>query len=114
MQAVAKTKYIRYSCRKLRQVADVIRGRSVDQAFAILSILKQQKKGAEILERTLKSAVANLENNNENEVVSRENLTVSTIMVDGGPIIKRIRPRSQGRAFRIHKNLSHLTLTVSD
>lgn len=114
MQATAKVMNVRYGVRKLRQVADLVRGKSVDEAFAMLSIMSSQKKGAVIVESALKSAVANLRNNEGGSSVGTEKLSIKTIFADGGPIMKRIRPRSQGRAFRIEKPMSHLTVVVSD
>lgn len=114
MQAVAKTRNIRYGERKLRQVADLLRNKSVEEAFSILSILRSRNKGAVVVESTLKSAVANLRNSEEGAGVDTDSLVIHTIKVDGGPRMKRIRPRSHGRAFRIEKPMSHLTVVVSD
>jgi large subunit ribosomal protein L22 len=114
MEARAQARQVRYGCRKLRQVADLVRGKSVDEAMAMLSILRSQKKGAVIMENVLKSAVANFQTKEGGAGVRPEDLTLATVFVDGGPIIKRIRPRSQGRAYRIHKNLSHVTVVVKD
>jgi large subunit ribosomal protein L22 len=114
MQAVAKVRYIRYGALKLRQVADLMRGKPVNEAFAMLSILRSRKKGAVIVENALKSAVANLRNIETGAGISNDSLCIKSIFVDGGPIMKRIRPRSQGRAFRIEKPMSHLTIVVSD
>lgn len=112
MEAKAIVKNVRHSDRKLRQVADMIRGKSVDQSFAILGILRNQRKGARIIEDLLKSAVANLQNNG-NAQVSSDEVNIAQIFVDKSSIMKRIRPRSQGRAYRIHKNLSHVTIVVA-
>ena len=114
MQATAKVNNVRYGVRKLRQVCDLMRGKSVDEAFAMLSILRSQKKGAVIVEGALKSAVANLRNSEAGAGVGTEKLSIKSIYADGGPIMKRIRPRSQGRAFKIEKPMSHLTVVVSD
>jgi len=114
MEALAKAKHVRHGCLKLRQVANLVRGKSVDEAFAILSVLKNTRKGAVIIENVLKSAVANFQNSESGAGVNAEDMTVATITVDGGPLMKRIRPRAQGRAFRIHKQLSHVTIVVSD
>ena len=104
MQAVAKVKNVRYGVRKLRRVVDLVRGKSVDEAFAMLSILHTQTKGAPLVENALKSAAP----------VTAEELVVKTITADGGTIMKRIHPRSQGRAFRIEKPLSHITVVVAN
>jgi large subunit ribosomal protein L22 len=113
MQAVAQVKNVRYGVRKLRQVADLMRGKSVEEAFAMLSILRSQKKGAVIVEGALKSAVANFKQKAPG-AVSTEELKIASITADGGSIMKRIQPRSHGRAFRIEKPLSHLTVVVAD
>ena len=67
-----------------------------------------------MLDKVLKSAVANLREKKPNEIVDSENIRINSIMVDEGPKIKRIRPRAQGRAYRIEKNLCHMTVSVSD
>ena len=114
MQAVAKVKNVRYGVRKLRRVVDLVRGKSVSEAFAMLSILRTQTKGAPLVENALKSAVANLKQKSA-APVSAEEIVIKTITADGGTIMKRIHPRrSQGRAFRIEKPLSHLTVVVAD
>lgn len=114
MEARAKANHLRYGPIKLRQVANLFRGKSVDEAFAMLSLMRTTKKGAVILENVLKSAVANLQNSEAGAGVATSSLVVKSIQVDGGPIMKRIRPRSQGRAFRIHKQMSHITVVVAD
>jgi large subunit ribosomal protein L22 len=113
MKAVAKVKNVRYGVRKLRLVTDLMRGKSVDEAFAMLSILRSRKKGAVIVECALKSAVANFKQKSP-AVVASEELKIQSITADGSTIMKRIRPRSQGRAFRIEKPMSHLTIVVSN
>ena len=113
MQAVAKVKNVRYGVRKLRRVVDLVRGKSVSEAFAMLSILRTQTKGAPLVENALKSAVANLKQKSA-APVSAEEIVIKTITADGGTIMKRIPPRSQGRAFRIEKPLSHITVVVAD
>lgn len=113
MQAIAKVKNVRYGVRKLRQVADLMRGKSVDEAFAMLSILRTQKKGAVIVENALKSAVANLKQKSP-AAVNAEDLVIKSISADGATMMKRIRPRLQGRAFRILKPTSHLTVIVAN
>ena len=113
MQAVAKVKNVRYGVRKLRRVVDLVRGKSVAEAFAMLSILHTQTKGAPLVENALKSAVANFKQKAAGAVAAEE-LVIKTITADGGTIMKRIHPRSQGRAFRIEKPLSHITVVVAD
>ena len=113
MKATAKVKNIRYGVRKLRLVADLVRGKSVDQAFAMLSILHNKKKGAPIVENALKSAVANFKQKAPGAVATEE-LKIEAIAADGATIMKRMRPRSHGSEDRLAKPLSHLTVVVSD
>lgn len=113
MQAVAKVKNVRYGVRKLRRVADLVRGKSVAEAFAMLSILHTQTKGAPIVENVLKSAVANFKQKSP-AAVTAEELKIAAIYADGATIMKRIHPHSQGRAFRIEKPTSHLTIVVAN
>ena len=109
MQAKAVAKYIRISPRKAAQVADLIRGKSVGEAYAILKFTPN--KGAAIIEQVLKSAVANAEHNYNMDV---DKLYVSTIFVDQGPSLKRFKPRAKGRADGIMKRTSHITVMVSE
>ena len=88
---------------------DLIRGKSVAEAFAILKFTP--KVGAEAIEKVLKSAVANAENNFDMNV---DNLYVSSAYVDQGPTMKRIHPRSRGQAFKILKRSSHITVAVDE
>ena len=113
MQAVAKVKNVRYGVRKLRRVVDLVRGKSVSEAFAMLSILRTQTKGAPLVENALKSAVANLKQKSAAPVAAEE-IVIKAIAADGATIMKRIHPRSQGRAFRIEKPLSHITVVVAN
>ena len=113
MQAVAKVKNVRYGVRKLRRVVDLVRGKSVAEAFAMLSILHTQTKGAPLVENALKSAVANFKQKSAGAVAVEE-LVIKTITADGATIMKRMRPRSHGSADRIAKPLSHLTVVVAD
>ena len=114
MQSIASGKNLRTSARKLRQVADEVRGKKVDSVLGYLHGLKKVKKGAMMMDKVLRSAIANLQSKNENQVVKTEGLFVKTVTVDAGPKLKRIRARAQGRAFRIDKKTSHLTVVVSD
>ncbi len=109
MEAKAVAKYIRIAPRKVRVVMDLIRGKSVAEAFAILKFTP--KAGADVIEKVLKSAVANAENNFDMNV---DNLYVSTAYVDQGPTLKRIHPRSRGQAFSILKRTSHVTVVVTE
>ena len=109
MQATAKATYVRVAPRKVQIVLDLIRNQPADKAMAILK--HTPKAACEPLMKLLKSAMANAENNN-NMDVSR--LYVAECYVCQGPILKRIRPRAQGRAFRINKKTSHITLTLKE
>ncbi len=109
MEVKATAKYIRIAPRKLRIVMNLIRGKNVAEAFAILKFTP--KVGSEVVEKVLRSAVANAEHNNDMNV---ENLYVSTCFVDQGPTLKRIHPRSRGQAFKILKHSSHVTVCVSE
>ena len=109
MEAKAVAKYVRIAPRKVRVVMDLIPGKSVADAFAILKFTP--KVGAEAIEKVLKSAVANAENNFDMNV---DNLYVSTCFVDQGPTMKRIHPRSRGQAFKILKRSSHITVAVEE
>ena len=109
MEAKAIAKYVRIAPRKVRVVMDLIRGKSVADAFAILKFTP--KVGAEAIEKVLKSAVANAENNFDMNV---DNLYVSSCFVDQGPTMKRIHPRSRGQAFKILKRSSHITVAVEE
>ena len=109
MQAVAKLRFARISAQKGRLVADQIRGLPVEQALNELIFSK--KKGAALMKKVLDSAIANAENNEGADV---DELKVKTVMVDEGPTMKRIRARAKGRASRILKRSSHITVTVAD
>lgn len=107
MEARAVARYVRVSPRKARLVVDLIRGKSVDEAAAILKFTP--RAAAEVVEKVLMSAVANAEKNLK---IKAETLYVATTFVDEGPTLKRVSPRAQGRAFRINKRTSHVTVVV--
>jgi large subunit ribosomal protein L22 len=107
--ATAKATYIRIAPRKVQIVLDLIRNQPAEKAMAILKYTP--KAACEPLMKLLKSAIANAENNN-NMDVSR--LYVAECSVSQGPTLKRIRPRAQGRAFRINKKTSHITLVLKE
>jgi len=109
MQAKAIAKYIRISPRKARQVIDLIRGKDVGEAFAILKFTPH--KATESVNKVLKSAVANAEHNYE---MNADKLFVKEAYVDAGPTLKRIMPRAMGRADLIRKRTSHITVVVSE
>jgi large subunit ribosomal protein L22 len=109
MESTAKLRYAHLAPQKGRLVADQIRGLPVEQALNILSFSK--KKGADLMKKVLDSAIANAENNEGADI---DELKVSAVMVDEGPTMKRIRARAKGRASRILKRTSHITVAVSD
>ena len=109
MEVRAVAKYVRIAPRKVRVVMDLIRGKNVAEAFAILKFTP--KAGAVAIEKVLKSAVANAENNHDLDV---DRLYVSSAFVDQGPTLKRIHPRSRGQAFKILKRTSHITVIVDE
>lgn len=109
MEAKACAKHIRISPRKARQIVDLIRGKSVQEAYSILQFTPH--KGSAIVTKVLKSAVANAEHNYDMDAA---NLVVSTAFVDQGPSIKRFKPRAMGRADGISKRTSHITIMVSE
>ncbi len=111
MEATAKLRYLRITPRKVRVVADLIRGKKVDQALAQLAFV--EKRAAEPLAKLLRSAVANAEVASKNQV-DVDQLRVKSLMVDQGPSLRRYMPRAMGRAFKILKKTSHVALTVSD
>ena len=109
MEALAKHKFARSSAQKARLVADQIRGLSVDKALNVLTY--SQKKAAELVKKVLLSAIANAEHNEGADI---DTLKVKTVFVDEGPSMKRIKPRAKGRADRIVKRTSHITVVVAD
>lgn len=109
MEARAVARYVRIAPRKVRAVVDLVRGKGVDEAFAILRFTP--KAGSEVVEKVLKSAVANAEHNLE---LSRKDLYVAEAYVDQGPTLKRILPRMRGMANRIRKRTSHVTIVVRE
>ncbi|MDI3261127.1 MAG: 50S ribosomal protein L22 [Sinobacteraceae bacterium] len=109
MQTQAVLKFVRLSPQKGRLVADLVRGKPVAEALDTLKF--SRTRAARIVRKVLESAIANAENNDGADV---DELTVSAIMVDEGPRLKRIRPRAKGRADRILKRTSHVTVRVSD
>ncbi len=105
----AVAKYVRISSRKVNIVLKLIRGKLVKDVYAILMCV--DKRASKIIEKVLKSAVANAENNNG---LSSSDLILKEAYVNNGPILKRFQPRAQGRAFRINKRTSHITLIVGE
>ena len=111
MEARAITRYEKIAPRKVKQVVDLVRGKKVEEAFNILQFTP--KKAATVVQRTLRSAVANAVNREES-AVREEDLFVKEVFVNGGIAFKRIRPMPRGAAGHIRKRCSHLTLVVSD
>ena len=108
-EAEATLRFARISSRKVKIVADLIRGKKVDEALAIVKFTP--KASSEILEKLLKSAIANAENNHG---MNRGNLIVSEIYANQGPTLKRIRPAAKGSAVRIRKRTSHITIVLKE
>ena len=105
----AKLSYARMSVQKACFVLDAIRGKDVETALAIVTY--NPRYASSVIEKLLKSAIANAENNNG---MSTENLYVEECYANKGPTMKRIRPSSQGRAYRIEKRTSHLTIVLNE
>jgi large subunit ribosomal protein L22 len=112
MEARAIKKYIPTSPRKMRIVADLVRGKSVEQALNILHF--SPKHAAKVMEKTLRSAVSNLSNKTETGKVKEGDVLIKEIFVNGGPTLKRMRPAPQGRAYRIRKRSNHLTVVIQE
>ena len=108
-EARATLKYARISSRKVKIVADLIRGKDVNEALSIVKFTP--KASSEVIEKILKSAIANAENNHE---MKAENLYVDEIYANQGPTLKRIRPAAKGSAVRIRKRTSHITIVVKE
>ena len=110
----ASHRYARISPRKVRPVADLIRGRFADEALDILRF--QPQRGARMLEKVLRSALGNAQDPDQNpgRTIRVDRLVVLDARVDGGPMFKRIRPRARGMAFFIRKRMSHIHVTLED
>ena len=108
-KATATARTVRIAPRKVRMVVDLIRGKKIGEAIAILRLTP--KTASPVVEKVLNSAIANAEHNYEMNV---ENLIVSEVRVDEGATMKRFRPRAQGRASAINKRTSHITVVVSE
>jgi large subunit ribosomal protein L22 len=109
MEAKAVAKHLRITARKARLVTDLIKGKDVNTAVAILK--NTPKKAAKMTEKVLNSAIANAENNHDMFI---DDLTVKRAFVDEGPTMKRWKPRAQGQASPIKKRTSHITIVLSD
>ena len=109
MEAKANARYIKMSPRKVRVVANLVRGKDVGEAIKTLSFVK--RSAATPLKKVLESAIANAEHNDGADI---DELKVSQIFIDQGPTLKRLRPRARGRADRLLKPTSHIMITVSE
>ena len=109
LSASATLKYARISSRKVKIVADLIRGKSADEALAIVKITP--KASSVIIEKLLKSAIANAENNHG---MKHDKLYVAEIYANQGPTLRRIRPAAKGSAVRIRKRTSHITIVLKE
>lgn len=109
METSATLKYARFSPRKARLIADLVRGLPIDQALNILTF--NPRRASRVVKKVLESAIANAENNFGADI---DELRVSEIYVDQGPTLKRVSPRAKGRADHILKRMCHITVKVSD
>ena len=108
-EARASLKFARISSRKVKIVADLLRGKKVDEALSIVKFTP--KASSEIIEKLLKSVIANAENNHD---MKHENLYIAEIYANQGPTLKRIRPAAKGSAVRIRKRTSHITIVLKE
>lgn len=109
MESKASLKYARVGAQKARLVADTVRGKSVDEALKVLTVMN--KKTAILVKKLIESAVANAEHKKS---MATDNLVVKSITVDQGPVLKRFRPRAQGRASGVRKKLSHINVVLGE
>ncbi len=109
MEAKAKARFVRVTPRKARQVIDVIRGKDVAEALAVLRFTR--RKSADIIYKVVESAAANAEHNFD---MNGDSLYIAEAYVDGGPVMKRFHARAQGRAYPILKRTSHITVVVKE
>jgi large subunit ribosomal protein L22 len=109
MEVKASLKFARVGDQKAKIVANMVRGKTVNEAMRILTFDK--KKPAQMIKKLVESAVANAE---QKEVIDIDNLYIKEIMVDKGPFMKRYQPRAQGRAFVIKKKSSHISLVLDE
>ena len=110
MEAVAKSKHVRMSPQKVRRVLNMVRGMNVQEALALLHFTR--KNASEPIAKTINSAYANIGNKEEGERVEMKDVYIKTAFADGGPSLKRFRPMSMGRAGKIRKRTSHITIIV--
>jgi large subunit ribosomal protein L22 len=113
VESKASIRYLRSTPRKARLVADMVRGRMVSEALNILELGVTRKVASDIT-KVVKSAVANMQTKHADMAIDVDELRLKEIRVDQGPVLKRFRPRAQGRAARILKRMCHITVTVSN
>ncbi len=111
MEAIAQLKNIPISPRKIRLLADIVRKKKAIYALNLLG--QTSKKGANYLANTIKSAISNWQQKNNNHAIEEDGIYIHTIRVDAGTVLKRINPAAQGRANRIKKRTSHITISVN-
>jgi large subunit ribosomal protein L22 len=114
MAFTASHRFARISARKVRPLADLVRGKFVDQALDTLRF--QPHRGARMLERVIQSAAANAQDpdQNEGQNISVESLFIQEVRVNGGPMLKRIQPRARGTAYGIKKRMSHIVVVLEE
>lgn len=112
MEAVARARFVRSSARKIRRTAELIKGKNVSKALAVLSY--SPKYASLILGKVVKSAAANAIAQEGTAKLKAEDLMVKNVLVDGGPVMKRIRPVGMGRAYMIRKRTAHVTVHLAD
>ena len=110
----SKHRFARISPRKVRPLADMVRGKFVDEALDILRF--QPHRGARMLEKVIRSALANAQDPDQNpgRIVEEHNLFISEVCIDGGPMFKRARPRARGMSFMIKKRMSHISVGIDE
>jgi len=113
MESFAQIKYLRSTARKARLVADAVRGKMVGEALSLLE-LSINKKVAEDVSKTIKSAVANMQSKHTETTIAVDELRIKEIRVDNGPVMKRFRPRAKGSASGIIKRMCHISVTVAN
>ena len=114
MNFIASHRFARISPRKVRHLANLVRGKFADEALDLLKY--QPQRGARMLEKVIKSALGNAMDPDQTKgrTVDMQTLLVKDLRVDGGPMFKRIRPRARGMAFGIKRRMSHISVTLSD
>ncbi len=114
MAFVSTHRFARISPRKVRPLADMVRGKFVDEALDILRY--QPQRGARMLEKVIRSAMANAQDPDQNpgRIVEEQNLFLAEVCIDGGPMFKRVRPRARGMSFLIKKRMSHIRVGIEE